>query len=1044
MYKMDDDFYNDSVGDQVLLELNITNLTSNLTDIHQQTTTVTEKEITDKLHSSMTIPNQFIDFPYPKPYSQQLELMQTVYKTLESNCCGIFESPTGTGKSLSLLTATLRWLLDYNEKQIMLLNNLQSQLKLMNHENKENNTKGYDWIMEYDKNRLLKQQIEPQIEDLLIYQSSLQLIEKIKLSSSTSSSSLLTKHHIDSSNVDEITITEANADTIDIEQLKNIIDVPDDHHDNDDDDIFLCQPNENLFNKHKINEFDETELNQQFENQQQESDNGLLRVIYCSRTHSQLGQIAKEFEKCKTLFDKVTIIQLSSRNLLCINENIYQLKHPDLINIACLELNRPRTHKEGQSKDFKCPMRNLTAVNNLSKHLLIGNSALNITSSIRGKQLSQSSKSIKTVSSTSKEYQKDETSLDNTQLSQIGCPYYANRKGIPLAQLILVPYSSLLQLSNRLASGLTLKNSIVIIDEAHNLLEATASSMSVSLSLMNDINKLEELFSDYLQYYRSRLSSFLILRLRQMKHFLQQLKLYLNTTLKNIQLSLSSTSFNVIIKTVNKLFSESNLDNINLSEFIDCLEYQHFIMKLIGFSKWSNIRKNFKHSDNVATNQTACSKMTNLLNTMKRKYSDANNKCGNTSQVCISNKKSKIDIEKSEGIGSSLFKFHSFLQALEFSEEDARIIIEPMKNSTKLNLSISPSDVSSSSNDCTDDTLDLCLRVIFLNPGRYLKDLVQEAKSVLLVGGTMQPFSEAIDQIFIPSGKLPNEIVTFTCDHVINAKKQLAVYPLGVHNHHSNEQAFSLDFTYQNRSNPHMIDVCGEIILQICQQLPAGIVVFTPSYEYQSILYNHWESTGLLDKITKYKSLFHEPKTTVNLDQIMQAYAVAATQKLQHKHGALLLCVIGGKLSEGINFTDDLARVVVIIGMPYANPQSPILREKMTYLDRHFIRNSHSAQTPGRQYYETMCMRSINQAIGRSIRHAKDYAVVFLLDNRYCRSTIQTQLPKWVQQSIIHQRLDDKQLILLSSSNQQTKFLNLSEALEHAKRFFSSNKECFG
>ena len=47
--------------------------------------------------------------------------------------------------------------------------------------------------------------------------------------------------------------------------------------------------------------------------------------------------------------------------------------------------------------------------------------------------------------------------------------------------------------------------------------------------------------------------------------------------------------------------------------------------------------------------------------------------------------------------------------------------------------------------------------------------------------------------------------------------------------------------------------------------------------------------------------------------------------------------VAGGKMSEGINFSDDLGRCVVVVGLPYPNARSPELVEKMNFLDANVV-----------------------------------------------------------------------------------------------------------
>ena len=76
-------------------------------------------------------------------------------------------------------------------------------------------------------------------------------------------------------------------------------------------------------------------------------------------------------------------------------------------------------------------------------------------------------------------------------------------------------------------------------------------------------------------------------------------------------------------------------------------------------------------------------------------------------------------------------------------------------------------------------------------------------------------------------------------------------------------------------------------------------------------------------------------------------------------------------LLSGINFSDDLGRLVIMVGLPYPNKFSPELKEKMDFLDSTLKRVSASANStpsPGQEHYENLCMKAVNQSIGRAIR----------------------------------------------------------------------------
>ena len=90
--------------------------------------------------------------------------------------------------------------------------------------------------------------------------------------------------------------------------------------------------------------------------------------------------------------------------------------------------------------------------------------------------------------------------------------------------------------------------------------------------------------------------------------------------------------------------------------------------------------------------------------------------------------------------------------------------------------------------------------------------------------------------------------------------------------------------------------------------------------------------------------------------------------------GGTLVSVIGGRLSEGLDFPDDELEVVAIVGLPYARPSAKG-EALVRFYDRRFGRGWEWA-------VKVPMMRRLQQAAGRLIRTPTDRGVVVLLDRR--------------------------------------------------------------
>jgi chromosome transmission fidelity protein 1 len=149
------------------------------------------------------------------------------------------------------------------------------------------------------------------------------------------------------------------------------------------------------------------------------------------------------------------------------------------------------------------------------------------------------------------------------------CPYYGARKAVAGAEVICVPYNLLLHKATRVTSNINLKNAIVIVDEAHNLIDSINSIHSIFLDSSQILMALTQL-KNYYEKYKARLSA-------KNSMFIKQLLLVL-THLKEIN---SETGLMTTLEFVQLL----ELEHLNFFKLLQFLESSQLANKLQGFNE---------------------------------------------------------------------------------------------------------------------------------------------------------------------------------------------------------------------------------------------------------------------------------------------------------------------------------------------------------------------------------------------------------------------------------------------------------------------------
>ena len=240
-----------------------------------------------------------------------------------------------------------------------------------------------------------------------------------------------------------------------------------------------------------------------------------------------------------------------------------------------------------------------------------------------------------------------------------------------------------------------------------------------------------------------------------------------------------------------------------------------------------------------------------------------------------------------------------------------------------------------------------CLKAYCIDPVVTTSALLNCGASVHM-SGTLAPLNEYRDSI-----GLPYETAAVTFPSPFPKENRKVFYVEDVSTKYEEMQ-----------SSPEMVEVMEGHVVQVCNGVKRNTVVFFPSYA----LMDRFLDDGVSRRISR--KVYLEER---GMPQLELMDVVTRFKKLE-ENGQVLFAVMGGRISEGIDFPEDELELAIVVGIPYPRPTAK-QRALMHYYELKFRKGwDYTVKGPA--------IRKLQQSIGRLIRTERDVGAALVLDRR--------------------------------------------------------------